>query len=75
MRVYSSTPLQELQDLAGLALAHCRAGHVPESINGETLIHQRHSVTVWRLLHSFSLYPMCVCVCVCVCACVCARAP
>uniref|UniRef100_A0A8C5AJX7 SKI3 subunit of superkiller complex n=1 Tax=Gadus morhua TaxID=8049 RepID=A0A8C5AJX7_GADMO len=33
VRVYSSTPLQELQDLAGLALAHCRAGHIPESIN------------------------------------------
>ncbi|XP_071783567.2 superkiller complex protein 3 [Centroberyx gerrardi] len=33
VRVYSSTPLQELYDLAGLALAYCRAGLIPESIN------------------------------------------
>lgn len=35
VRVYNSTPLQELSDLSGLALAYCRAGLVPESINGE----------------------------------------
>ncbi|XP_062310352.1 superkiller complex protein 3 [Osmerus eperlanus] len=33
VRVYSSTPLEELQDLAGLALAYCRAGITPDSIN------------------------------------------
>ncbi|KAA8592375.1 hypothetical protein FQN60_017830 [Etheostoma spectabile] len=33
VRVYNSTPLQELSDLAGLALAYCRAGLIPESIN------------------------------------------
>lgn len=33
VRVYSSTPLQELSDMTGLALAHCRAGLIPESIN------------------------------------------
>ncbi|XP_056274743.1 tetratricopeptide repeat protein 37 isoform X2 [Pseudoliparis swirei] len=33
VRVYKSTPLQELSDLAGLALASCRAGLIPESIN------------------------------------------
>uniref|UniRef100_A0A8C3AV10 SKI3 subunit of superkiller complex n=1 Tax=Cyclopterus lumpus TaxID=8103 RepID=A0A8C3AV10_CYCLU len=32
VRVYNSTPLQELSDLAGLALAYCRAGLIPESI-------------------------------------------
>lgn len=32
--VYNSTPLQELSDLAGLALAYSRAGLIPESING-----------------------------------------
>ncbi|KAJ3604243.1 hypothetical protein NHX12_028984 [Muraenolepis orangiensis] len=32
VRVYSSTPLQELHDLAGLALAYCRASLIPESI-------------------------------------------
>ncbi|XP_067087344.1 superkiller complex protein 3 [Osmerus mordax] len=32
VRVYSSTPLEELQDLAGLALAYCRAGLTPDSI-------------------------------------------
>ncbi|KAM9858154.1 superkiller complex protein 3 [Aulostomus maculatus] len=32
IQVYSSTPLQELSDLAGLALAYCRAGLVSESI-------------------------------------------
>uniref|UniRef100_A0A8C3GAK6 SKI3 subunit of superkiller complex n=1 Tax=Cyclopterus lumpus TaxID=8103 RepID=A0A8C3GAK6_CYCLU len=35
VRVYNSTPLQELSDLAGLALAYCRAGLIPESIKGE----------------------------------------
>ncbi|KAM4615710.1 tetratricopeptide repeat protein 37 [Polymixia lowei] len=33
VRVYSSTPLQELCDLVGLALAYCRAGLIPESTN------------------------------------------
>eukprot|EP00064_Thunnus_orientalis_P012482 superscaffoldBa00001920_g12517 len=33
VQVYNSTPLQELSDLAGLALAYCRAGLIPESIN------------------------------------------
>ncbi|XP_042343628.1 tetratricopeptide repeat protein 37 isoform X2 [Plectropomus leopardus] len=33
VRVYDSTPLQELSDLAGLALVYCRAGLIPESIN------------------------------------------
>ncbi|XP_040010998.1 tetratricopeptide repeat protein 37 [Xiphias gladius] len=32
VHVYNSTPLQELSDLAGLALAYCRAGLIPESI-------------------------------------------
>ncbi|KAM6965620.1 superkiller complex protein 3 [Aplochiton taeniatus] len=32
VRVYSSTPLEELHDLAGLALAHYRAGNIPDSI-------------------------------------------
>uniref|UniRef100_A0A3Q3WEK4 Uncharacterized protein n=1 Tax=Mola mola TaxID=94237 RepID=A0A3Q3WEK4_MOLML len=31
--VYNSTPLQELSDLSGLALAYCRAGFITESIN------------------------------------------
>ncbi|XP_037339604.2 tetratricopeptide repeat protein 37 [Pungitius pungitius] len=31
--VYNSTPLQELSDLAGLALAYSRAGLIPESID------------------------------------------
>uniref|UniRef100_A0A671Y177 SKI3 subunit of superkiller complex n=1 Tax=Sparus aurata TaxID=8175 RepID=A0A671Y177_SPAAU len=31
--VYNSTPLQELSDLTGLALAYCRAGLIAESIN------------------------------------------
>uniref|UniRef100_A0A665SX81 Tetratricopeptide repeat domain 37 n=1 Tax=Echeneis naucrates TaxID=173247 RepID=A0A665SX81_ECHNA len=31
--VYNSTPLQELSDLAGLALTYYRAGHIPESIS------------------------------------------
>ena len=35
VRVYSSTPLEELQDLAGLALAYCRAGLTPDSISGK----------------------------------------
>lgn len=35
VRVFNSTPLQELSDLAGLALAYCRAGLIPESISGE----------------------------------------
>lgn len=33
VHVYKSTPLEELPDLAGLALAYCRAGLIPESIN------------------------------------------
>lgn len=33
IQVYSSTPLQELRDLTGLALACCRAGRVGDSIN------------------------------------------
>lgn len=33
--VYNSTPLQELSDLTGLALAYCRAGLIAESINGK----------------------------------------
>ncbi|XP_041957097.1 tetratricopeptide repeat protein 37 isoform X1 [Alosa sapidissima] len=32
VRVYSSTPLGELQDLVGLALAYFRAGHLQESL-------------------------------------------
>uniref|UniRef100_A0A7N8YD15 SKI3 subunit of superkiller complex n=1 Tax=Mastacembelus armatus TaxID=205130 RepID=A0A7N8YD15_9TELE len=32
-QVYNSTPLQELSDLGGLALAYCRAGLIPESIS------------------------------------------
>lgn len=35
VHIYNSTPLQELSDLAGLALAYCRAGLISESINGE----------------------------------------
>lgn len=35
VHVYKSTPLEELPDLAGLALAYCRAGLIPESINGK----------------------------------------
>lgn len=35
VRVFSSTPLGELQDLIGLALAHFRAGHLQESLAGE----------------------------------------
>ncbi|KAM7391819.1 hypothetical protein PAMP_022476 [Pampus punctatissimus] len=31
--VYNSTPLQELSDLSGLALAYCKAGLITESIN------------------------------------------
>uniref|UniRef100_A0A8D3BWL5 SKI3 subunit of superkiller complex n=1 Tax=Scophthalmus maximus TaxID=52904 RepID=A0A8D3BWL5_SCOMX len=31
LHVYNSTPLQELSDLTGLALAYCRAGLLPES--------------------------------------------
>uniref|UniRef100_A0A8C8DDS9 Tetratricopeptide repeat domain 37 n=1 Tax=Oncorhynchus tshawytscha TaxID=74940 RepID=A0A8C8DDS9_ONCTS len=33
VHVYSSTPLEVLHDLAGLALAYCRAGLIPESIS------------------------------------------
>uniref|UniRef100_A0A4W4G194 Tetratricopeptide repeat domain 37 n=1 Tax=Electrophorus electricus TaxID=8005 RepID=A0A4W4G194_ELEEL len=33
VRHYSSTPLEELQDLTGLALACFRAGHLQESVN------------------------------------------
>lgn len=35
VRVYTATPLQELSDLTGLALAYCRARLIPESISGE----------------------------------------
>ncbi|XP_055367212.1 tetratricopeptide repeat protein 37 isoform X2 [Betta splendens] len=33
VRAYNSTPLQELSDVTGLALAYCRAGLIPDSIN------------------------------------------
>lgn len=33
VQVFKSTPLEELTDLAGLALSYCRAGLIPESIN------------------------------------------
>ncbi|XP_072289660.1 tetratricopeptide repeat protein 37 [Eucyclogobius newberryi] len=33
VHVFKSTPLEELADLTGLALAYCRAGLLPESIN------------------------------------------
>ncbi|KAJ0041718.1 hypothetical protein NL108_008022, partial [Boleophthalmus pectinirostris] len=33
VHVFKSTPLEELIDLAGLALAYCRAGLIPESVN------------------------------------------
>lgn len=33
VHVYNSTPLRELSDLVGLALAYCKAGLIPESIN------------------------------------------
>uniref|UniRef100_A0A4W6G8C9 SKI3 subunit of superkiller complex n=1 Tax=Lates calcarifer TaxID=8187 RepID=A0A4W6G8C9_LATCA len=33
VHAYKSTPLQELSDLAGVALAYCRAGLIPESIS------------------------------------------
>ncbi|XP_034451179.1 tetratricopeptide repeat protein 37 [Hippoglossus hippoglossus] len=33
VHVYNSTPLQELSDLTGLALAYWRAGFIPESTN------------------------------------------
>ncbi|KAK2837420.1 hypothetical protein Q5P01_014632 [Channa striata] len=33
VHVYNSTPLQELSDLVGLALAYCKAGLIPQSIN------------------------------------------
>ncbi|XP_061584934.1 tetratricopeptide repeat protein 37 [Cololabis saira] len=33
VHIYKSTPLQELSDLVGLALAYCRAGLFPESIS------------------------------------------
>ncbi|KAK0142986.1 Tetratricopeptide repeat protein 37 [Merluccius polli] len=33
VRIYTSTPLQDLHDLAGLALAYCKAGLIPESIH------------------------------------------
>ncbi|XP_062272697.1 superkiller complex protein 3 isoform X2 [Scomber scombrus] len=33
VNIYNSTPLQELSDLTGLALAYCRAGLIPESVN------------------------------------------
>ncbi|XP_043965312.1 tetratricopeptide repeat protein 37 [Gambusia affinis] len=33
VQVYKSTPLQDLSDLVGLALAYCRAGLYPESIS------------------------------------------
>lgn len=50
VRVYSSTSLEVLHDLAGLALAYCRAGLIPESISGEWLIQCRGGVVflyVW----------------------------
>ncbi|XP_054630521.1 tetratricopeptide repeat protein 37 isoform X1 [Dunckerocampus dactyliophorus] len=31
VHVYNSTPLEDLSDLAGLALAYCKAGRIPES--------------------------------------------
>lgn len=33
VQVFKSTPLEELSDIAGLALAYCRAGLIPESIS------------------------------------------
>ncbi|KAM3611589.1 uncharacterized protein V6R79_020889 [Siganus canaliculatus] len=33
VHVYNSTPLQELSDLSGLALAYCKAGLITEGIN------------------------------------------
>uniref|UniRef100_A0A3Q1HHR7 Uncharacterized protein n=1 Tax=Anabas testudineus TaxID=64144 RepID=A0A3Q1HHR7_ANATE len=33
VHVYKSTPLQDLSDLAGLALAYCREGLIPDSVN------------------------------------------
>ncbi|XP_070689878.1 tetratricopeptide repeat protein 37 [Pempheris klunzingeri] len=33
VHVYNSTALQELSDLTGLALAYCKAGLIPDSIN------------------------------------------
>ena len=71
MRVYSSTPLQELHDLAGLALAHCRAGHIPESISGETPPppYGAEDSRLALIGHRFSFYQehdVNVCVCVCV---------
>ncbi|XP_053180794.1 SKI3 subunit of superkiller complex protein isoform X2 [Scomber japonicus] len=33
VHIYKSTPLQELSDLAGLALAYCKAGLISESVN------------------------------------------
>lgn len=35
VRIYSSTPLEELHDLIGLALAYFRIGRMPESVQGE----------------------------------------
>lgn len=34
VHVYNSTPLQELSDLVGLALAYCKAGLISDSISG-----------------------------------------
>ncbi|XP_035514221.1 tetratricopeptide repeat protein 37 [Morone saxatilis] len=33
VHVYNSTPLEDLSDLTGLALAYCKAGLIPESIS------------------------------------------
>lgn len=35
VHVYNSTPLQELSDLVGLALAYCKAGLISDSISGK----------------------------------------
>lgn len=39
VRIYSSTPLEELHDLIGLALACFRSGHLLESVQGEQSLH------------------------------------
>lgn len=48
VRVYSSTPLGELQDLTGLALAYFRAGLLQESLAGE---HRAVNLSVTLLSH------------------------
>lgn len=35
VHVYNSTPLQELSDLVGLALAYCKAGLISDSISSK----------------------------------------